>query len=85
MAIGASVDLDRVLALADGAKLTAGAPTVNGAKVVATSQGEGRNDKVIIFKYIPKHRHHMKRGHHQSYTRLKIDRIVTPEEVKSGS
>lgn len=78
MAEGKTVDLDKVLLIGDGEKVTVGAPTVGGAKVVATSQGEGKGDKVIVFKYKPKVRYRKKTGHRQFYTRLVIDKIVGP-------
>lgn len=64
--------------IANGDKVTVGTPTVEGAKVVATSQGETKGNKVIVFKYKPKTRYRKKTGHHQLYTRLTIDKIVTP-------
>lgn len=73
---GGTVDLDRVLLIADGDKVVVGNPVVDGAKVVATSQGDGRGKKVIVFKYKPKVRYSKKTGHRQSYTRLTIDKIV---------
>ena len=51
VAEGRTVDLDRVLLVADGDKVRVGTPTVDGAKVVATSQGEGKGKKIIVFKY----------------------------------
>jgi large subunit ribosomal protein L21 len=73
---GSSVELDRVLLIAQGEKVTVGNPTVGGAKVVATSQGEAKGKKVIVFKYKPKVRYRKKTGHRQAYTRLTIDKIV---------
>jgi len=78
VAEGKTVDLDRVLLIGDGKRVTVGAPTVDGAKVVATSQGEGKGDKVIVFKYKPKVRYRKKTGHRQFYTRLVIDKIIEP-------
>lgn len=78
VAEGKTVDLDRVLLIADGKKLTVGTPTVDGARVVATSQGEGKGDKVIVFRYKSKVRYRTKTGHRQLYTRLVIDKIVEP-------
>ena len=75
---GNTVELDKVLFIADGDRITVGAPTVEGAKVVATSQGEGKAKKIIVFKYKPKVRYRKKTGHRQLYTRLVIDRIVEP-------
>jgi len=79
VADGGTVDLDRVLLIADDDKVVVGNPTVDGAKVVATSQGDGRGKKVIVFKYKPKVRYSKKTGHRQSYTRLTIDKIVKAE------
>ena len=67
-----------MLLIADGDKITVGAPTIAGAKVVATSQGEGKRDKIIVFKYKPKVRYRKKTGHRQLYTRLVIDRVIGP-------
>ena len=78
MTEGNTVDLDRVLLVADGDRITIGTPTVDGAKVVATSQGEGKGDKIIVLKYKPKVRYRKKTGHRQRYTRLVIDKIVEP-------
>jgi large subunit ribosomal protein L21 len=78
VAEGKSVDLDKVLLIGDGKKVTVGTPTVDGAKVKATSKGEGKGDKVIVFKYKPKVRYRKKTGHRQFYTRLVIDEIVGP-------
>ena len=78
MAEGSSVELDRVLCIADGENVTLGAPTVEGARVMATSQGEAKGDKVVVFRYKPKVRHSIKTGHRQLHTRLVIDKIVGP-------
>jgi len=67
------------LLIADDDKVTVGNPTVEGAKVIATSQGEDRSKKVIVLKYKPKVRYRKKTGHRQYYTRLLIDSIVGPE------
>jgi large subunit ribosomal protein L21 len=78
---GATVELDRVLLIADDDKVTVGRPTVDGAKVIATSQGEHKDKKIIVFKYKPKVRYRRKTGHRQLHTRLIIDKIVGPETV----
>jgi len=83
VAEGKTVDLDRVLLIGDGKRVTVGTPTVDGAKVVATSQGEGKGDKVVVFKYKPKVRYRKKTGHRQFYTRLVIDEIVEPGVAKA--
>ena len=67
--------------VADGDNVKVGTPTVDGAKVVATSQGEGKGKKIIVFRYKPKVRYRRKTGHRQLYTRLVIDKIVEPGVV----
>jgi len=76
VAEGSTVELDKVLLIADGEKITVGKPVIDGAKVIATSQGEGKAKKIIVFKYKPKVRYSKKTGHRQFYTRLAIDKIV---------
>jgi len=75
---GNTVELDRVLLIADGDKVTVGTPTIDQAKVIATSKGEGKAKKVIVFKYKNKTRYHKKTGHRQPYTSLSIDKIIEP-------
>ena len=86
VADGDTVELDKVLLIDDDGKVTVGTPAVEGAKVTATSQGEGRGKKIIVFKYKSKVRYRRKKGHRQSYTRLTIDKIigsgVEPSEPK---
>ena len=76
VAEGNTVELNRVLLIADGERVVVGTPTVDGARVVATAKGEGKGKKVIVFKYKPKVRYRKKTGHRQLYTRLVIDKIV---------
>jgi large subunit ribosomal protein L21 len=80
---GNSVDLDKVLLIADDKTVTVGRPTVTGARVVATSQGEIKGEKLIVFKYKPKVRYHKKTGHRQLYTKLSIEEIVAPGSQKA--
>ncbi|MBC8446318.1 MAG: 50S ribosomal protein L21 [Chloroflexi bacterium] len=73
--VGDNVTLERVLLVADGEQVTVGQPTVEGAAVQATVVAEGKARKVIIYKYLPRHRYRRKKGHRQLFTRLKIDSI----------
>lgn len=79
---GEKVELDRVLLIADGNKTTIGTPLVKGARVVATSLGDEKGKKIIVFKYKPKVRYHHKTGHRQLYTKLSIQKILTKRETK---
>jgi len=78
VAEGNTIELDRVLLLADNDKVTVGTPTVDGARVIATSLGEDRGKKVIVFRYKNKVRYRKKTGHRQVYTKLTIDKIIGP-------
>jgi len=83
VAEGDTVELDRVLLIGNNDNVSIGTPTVEGAKVIATAQGEGKGKKIIVFRYKPKVRYRRKTGHRQLYTRLSIDEIVGPG-VASG-
>ena len=72
---GASVELDKVLMVADGDNISIGTPLVDGGKVTATVKAHGRGDKVEIMKF-RRRKHHQKRtGHRQYYTELEITGI----------
>ena len=76
---GETVELNRVLVVGNDGTTMIGKPTVEGARVVASSKGTMRGDKVIVYKFKAKVRYRRKSGHHQLYTRLTIDKITTPE------
>ena len=73
---GGSVQLDKVLLLADGDNITVGKPLVEGARVMATVKKNGKGDKIIIYKYKAKVRYRRKNGHRQQFTSLSIDKIL---------
>ena len=82
MAEGGTVELEKVLLVADGDKVSIGNPMVAGAKVKATARENGKAEKVIVFKYKPKVRYRRRNGHRQLYTRLSIDSITAPGMAK---
>ncbi len=72
---GTSIDIDKVLMVADGEDIKVGAPYVKGGKVTAKVQEHGRGKKVKIVKF-RRRKHHLKRqGHRQWYTELEITGI----------
>ena len=73
---GQSITLDRVLLVADGSDAAVGTPVVDGAAVEAEVVGATRGDKVIAFKYRPKARRRVKKGHRQDLTVLRIADIT---------
>lgn len=73
---GATVELDQVLMIADGDKISIGTPLVAGGKVSAVVKAHGRADKVEIMKF-RRRKHHQKRtGHRQYYTEIEITGIA---------
>lgn len=69
---GATVELDKVLMIADGDDVKVGSPHIDGGKVTATVRDHGRGPKIRIIKF-KRRKHHMKRqGHRQWFTELEI-------------
>jgi len=73
--VGKKLELSDVLLVADDENVIVGSPTVAGAKVAAKVLGEIKAPKVIIFKYHPRKRYRLKKGHRQKYTRLMIESV----------
>jgi large subunit ribosomal protein L21 len=69
---GESITLDRVLLVADGDEATIGRPMVTEAAVEAEVLRRDRGDKVIAFKYRPKARRRVKKGHRQQLSVIRI-------------
>jgi large subunit ribosomal protein L21 len=71
---GTKVTLERVLMIG-GEKQLIGKPTVEGAKVKATIQAQGHDEKVTIFKFRRRTKYRRLTGHKQPRTVLQIDEI----------
>jgi len=76
VAPGDAITLDRVLLVADGDTAAIGRPLVENASVSAQVVRQTRGEKVISFKYRPKARRRVKKGHRQELTVLRISDIV---------
>ncbi len=72
---GAKVELDQVLMVADGDKISVGTPTLDKAKVTATIRAQGRGDKVEIIKFRRRKHSRSQMGHRQSYTEIEVTDI----------
>jgi large subunit ribosomal protein L21 len=73
---GKTISVGRVLLVADGDDASIGQPVVDGASVSAEVVRQGRGEKVIAFKYRPKARRRVKKGHRQELTVLRISDIT---------
>lgn len=74
-AAGDTVNLDKVLMLANGEDVKIGAPYIKGGQVTATVASHGRGDKVRIVKFRRRKHYRKSQGHRQDYTELEITAI----------
>ncbi len=72
---GATIDLDKVLMVADGEDIKLGKPYLDGGKVTATIKAHGRSKKVMIIKFRRRKHHKKTQGHRQNYTEIEITGI----------
>ncbi len=75
-ASGESVAFDRVLLVADGEAASIGRPVVANASVTGEILRRDRGEKLISFKYRPKARRRVKKGHRQELSVIRISDIV---------
>ena len=73
--VGSKVELQDVLMVADGGKITIGDPLVAKAKVQATVTAQDRAKKIIAFKKKRKNQYRRTNGHRQNFTELRINTI----------
>jgi len=73
---GQTIDIERVLLIADGVEAAIGQPVVDGARVSASVLRQSRGDKIVVFKYKPKARTRVKQGHRADLTVLRIADIA---------
>ncbi|CAL4888708.1 unnamed protein product [Urochloa decumbens] len=71
---------NKVLLVSTRDKAYIGMPVVTNAAVHAVVEEQGRDDKVIVFKYKKKKKYQRKLGHRQPNTRLRITGISGYEE-----
>src|SRR4051812_8104667 len=69
---GQAITIDRVLLVADGDEAAIGRPLVADAAVHADVVRRDRGEKLIVFKYRPKARSRVKKGHRQNHMILRI-------------
>ena len=71
---GQEVTFNEVV-LVGGENTVVGTPLVSGATVVGTVEKQGKQKKVVTYKYKAKKDSHRKQGHRQPYTKVMIDAI----------
>ena len=73
---GAAIDIDSVLLVSDGDKISVGTPFVKGAKISAVVENSIRDKKVLVYKYKSKKDYHRLIGHRQEYTNIRVKDIT---------
>ena len=74
---GQTVEFDKVLLVDNDGAVTVGAPTVEGAKVVAEVKNQlVKGEKVIIFKMKRRKDSRKKNGHRQQFTEVEIKSVT---------
>ncbi len=69
---GSTVELDRVLMVADGDDVKVGTPVLEGGKVTAKVRAHGRGEKIRIIKMRRRKHYRKTQGHRQHYTEIEI-------------
>jgi large subunit ribosomal protein L21 len=73
--VGKTVEFNEVLLVADGENVRLGTPHVAGVKVVTEVVDQGRDTKILVYKYRRRKAWHRKQGHRQPFTALKVTEI----------
>ena len=73
--MGDKVSFDQVFMMADGEKISVGAPAVANASVEAKVVRHLKDDKVIVFKKKRRKGYRVKNGHRQSLTEIVIESV----------
>ena len=81
---GDKVSFDQVFMLADGDKVSVGAPAVANASVEAKVVRHLKDDKVIVFKKKRRKGYRVKNGHRQSLTEIIIESVGVGKAKKAA-
>ncbi|HPF43193.1 MAG TPA: 50S ribosomal protein L21 [Syntrophomonadaceae bacterium] len=74
--VGDKITFENILFLTDGeGNVKVGDPNVSEAKVIAEVIEQGREKKVVVYKYKKRKNYHKKQGHRQPFTKIKIEKI----------
>ena len=73
--VGQAVSFQEVLLVGDQETIHVGKPVLAGARVVGTIAEQGKEAKIIVFKFKRRKKYRKKQGHRQLFTRVRIDQI----------
>ncbi len=74
--VGAEVTFDKVMMVKNDDQVTVGQPYVENASVTAEVLEQGKDKKIIVFKYKRKKNYQRMKGHRQLYTAVRIKAIA---------
>lgn len=72
---GEAVVFDQVLTVVNDADVKIGTPVVEGAKVTGKVEAQGKDKKILVFKYKAKSNYRKRQGHRQPFTKVVIEKI----------
>ena len=72
---GEAVVFDQVLAVVNDGDVKVGKPVIEGAKVTAKVEAQGKERKILVFKYKAKSNYRRRKGHRQPFTKVVIEKI----------
>lgn len=72
---GEKVEIEKVLAVINGEDIKIGTPLVQGAKVILKVLRNGRDKKIIVFKFKAKKNYRRKQGHRQPFSQVIVEKI----------
>ena len=72
---GEAVVFDQVLTVGNDADVKIGTPVVEGAKVTGKVEAQGKDKKILVFKYKAKSNYRKRQGHRQPFTKVVIEKI----------
>ena len=72
---GEAVVFDQVLTVVNYADVKIGTPVVEGAKVTGKVEAQGKDKKILVFKYKAKSNYRKRQGHRQPFTKVVIEKI----------
>jgi len=73
---GDPVTFEKVLLTSDGETVNVGNPYLSDARVQGRIARQGRDRKVLVFKYKKRKKYRKKQGHRQAFTLIKVDEIA---------
>ena len=70
-----SLVFNDVLTVVNDGDVKIGAPFLDGAKVTAKVLKQGKDKKILVYKYKSKANYRRRQGHRQPYTKVSIEKI----------